>query len=104
MAALLIVRAIVPEADRTAFDSWYETEHLPQAKAAFNALSARRGWSEQDPGVHIALYEFETLAQASEIADSAQISQLIAEFDRMWENRVTRTREVLNLKQSIGLS
>lgn len=43
MAAYLIVRAEVPEADRKPFDYWYETEHLPDAKAVFKANGAERG-------------------------------------------------------------
>ena len=35
MTAYFIVRAEVPEAERDAFDRWYETEHLPDAKTAF---------------------------------------------------------------------
>ena len=61
MTACLIVRAEVAEADREAFDRWYEAEHLPDAKAAFQCLSARRGWSDGTPGVHFAIYEFASL-------------------------------------------
>ncbi len=99
MAAYLIVRAEVPEADRDAFERWYETEHLPDAKAAFKAESAERGWSDVTPGVHIAIYAFPTLARAREIAGSDDIKALIAEFDRMWQDRVVRTREVIEIKQ-----
>lgn len=101
MTALLIVRASVPEPDRAAFDVWYETEHLPDAKAAFRAASASRGWSEQNPGIHIALYEFPDLASANKIADSDQIKSQIAEFDRVWKDRVVRTREIVEIRQSI---
>jgi len=40
MTAYLIVRAEVAEADRAAFDHWYEAEHLPDAKAAFACRAA----------------------------------------------------------------
>jgi hypothetical protein len=40
MTVFLIVRAEVVEADRSAFDHWYQTEHLPDAKAAFGADNA----------------------------------------------------------------
>ena len=40
MAAYLIVRAVVPEADRTKFDQWYQDVHLPEALAVFDAVSA----------------------------------------------------------------
>ena len=38
---LFAVRAEVPEAERTRFDHWYETDHLPWAKREFGA---RRAW------------------------------------------------------------
>ena len=101
MTAFLIVRAEVAEADRSAFDHWYETEHLPEAKAAFQAQSARRGWSDVTPGVHIAVYEFPDLAQARAIAASDGIKALIAEFDRVWQDRVQRSREIIEVKQTL---
>ena len=101
MTALLIVRANVPETEREAFDIWYEQEHLPEAKVAFNASEASRGWCEEDPALHIAFYEFPDLASANAIADSEQIKALITEFDRVWQQRVTRTREIVELKKTI---
>ena len=102
MSALFIVRAEVADPDRADFDHWYETEHLPDAMAAFGTAKARRGWSELDPGVHIAVYEFDSLSRARDAvgddrADS--IRELIAEFDRVWQGRVTRTRELLPIAQ-----
>ena len=45
-AAYLMVRAVLSEpADRPRFDRWYETEHLPDAAAAFEARHAWRCWS-----------------------------------------------------------
>ncbi len=101
MPAFLIVRAEVAEADRDAFDHWYEKEHLPDALRAFNALNARRGWSARDPSHHLAFYEFPDLATANAIGDSDAIKELIAEFDRCWEDRVKRSREVVEITQSI---
>jgi len=101
MTAYLMVRADVPETDREAFDQWYATEHLPQAKAAFGALSAERGWSDVDPGIHIALYELSDLAEARRILASAEIKALIAEFDRVWGGRVKRTRDVVGIGQRL---
>lgn len=102
MTAYLIVRAEVAEADRGAFDHWYQTEHLPDAHAAFGALSARRGWSDVTPGEHVAIYEFPSLARAREITGgSPQITALIAEFDRVWQGRVHRTRDVVGVEQTL---
>ena len=101
MSALLIVRAEVAEADRAAFDRWYEAEHLPQAKAVFGARSARRGWSDDAPGVHFAIYEFESLARAREVIGSEAMKAMVAEFDRAWSDRVQRRREVIDVAQAI---
>lgn len=101
MTAFLIVRAEVQESDRAAFDVWYENEHLPDAVAAFEALYAERGWSDVTPGVHIALYAFPDLARARAIGESEAIKKMIAEFDRVWQDRVQRTREIVEIKQRI---
>ena len=104
MTALFIVRAEVAEADRDAFDHWYETEHLPDAMAAFGTTKARRGWSDLVPGVHVAIYEFESLERGRQIVGgdaSDAIRALIAEFDRVWQGRVARTRELLPIAQTL---
>lgn len=101
MTAYLIVRAEVPADDREAFDHWYETEHLPDAKAAFNVLHAERGWSETEANAHFAFYEFPDLAHAEAATGSDAINALIAEFDRVWQGRVIRTRNVVAIKQKI---
>ncbi len=102
MTAYLIVRAEVAEGDIADFDRWYETEHLIDAHKAFRSLSARRGWVENTQGVHIAIYEFASLEHANSIANgSPEITALIAEFDRVWQNRVVRKREVVGVSQSL---
>lgn len=101
MTAYLIVRAEVTVDDRAAFDRWYETEHLPDAKKAFGASSAFRGWSDVIAGVHIAIYEFPDLAKARSVLASDEIKALIAEFDRVWQGRVVRTREVIEVLQTL---
>ena len=101
MTAYLIVRAEVEESSRRNFDHWYEKEHLSDAFRGFGALSAMRGWSDIEPGIHLAFYEFPNLKSANTILHSAVIKNFIAEFDRHWENKVLRTREVVEIKQSI---
>ncbi|MCH9672952.1 MAG: hypothetical protein K0U93_16070 [Gammaproteobacteria bacterium] len=102
MAAFLIVRATVADPkDRRPFDEWYENEHLPDARKAFNAQAAWRGWSEVEPQTHYAFYEFVDLNAANAIADSQEIKSLIAEFDAKWQGRVTRTRDIVERLQSI---
>jgi hypothetical protein len=94
--AWLVVRAVVADpADRPAFDDWYRREHLPDAVKAFAARSAWRGWSTTDPSVHCAYYRFGSVDRLDAVANGPEIKTLIAEFDRRWNGRVTRTREIL---------
>ena len=105
MSAYLIVRAeVADENNRAAFDTWYRDEHLPDAVAAFGANRAWRGWSDVDPSVHFAFYEFDDLQRVREIASSEAIKGLIAEFDRLWDGKVVRTRDVVENIHSIGQS
>ena len=102
MTAYLVVRAVVADpADRARFDQWYRTEHLPDALRAFNAVSAMRGWSTADPSVHTAFYRFETLDAVRAISDSPAIKALIAEFDRVWDGLVTRTRDIVPIADEL---
>lgn len=100
MTSYLIVRAEVPEDDRAAFDRWYEEEHLPDAKAAFDVETAFRGWS--DDGAHFAFYSFPGRTAAEQARSSDEAAALIAEFDRVWQGRVTRTRQVVDIAQTLG--
>jgi len=101
MSAYLIVRAQVDPTVHDAFDAWYESEHLPDAHAVFDPVSAKRGWSELEADVHVAIYEFKDLTAVNAVMESQNIKDLIAEFDRHWAGKVTRTREVLPFKQMI---
>jgi hypothetical protein len=101
MPAYLIVRAEVEEDSREGFDHWYESEHLPDALRDFKAVSAMRGWSDVEPGVHLAFYEFSDLAAANAILNSDLIKEFVKEFDRHWEGKVIRTRETFEVKQFI---
>ena len=102
MTAYLIVRAEVPAGDRDAFDRWYETEHLPDAAKAFSVGRAFRGWSDSEPNTHLAFYAFPDLAAARAASESPEIAALIAEFDRVWQDRVRRRRELVEIAQLIG--
>ena len=101
MTASLMVRAEVAEADRAAFDRWYEAEHLPQAKAAFGALAAWRGWSALTPGVHIAFYEFADADSARAALASEAMKGLIADFDCAWPAVARRSREIVETVQRL---
>jgi hypothetical protein len=100
--AYLVVRAEVPEADRARFDHWYETDHLPWALRDFNARRAWRCWSRTEPGAHFAFYEFDSVEAAEAIQSSDVIKPLVADFDRVWGDRVPRRRMVLDVAQELG--
>jgi hypothetical protein len=92
----LVVRAVVADtADRAPFDRWYADEHLPDAMKAFGALHAWRAWSHTDPSVHYAFYSFDSVETTEAITTSPMIKALIAEFDKRWGGKVTRTRKIL---------
>lgn len=95
--AYFMVRAEVPEAERGAFDEWYEKEHLPDALKVFNAVRAWRSWSRVNPGVHIAFYEFESMDKLTAMMESDVLRGMVAEFDKAWGTRVPRSREVLEV-------
>ena len=101
MTAYLIVRAEVDASSRDGFDAWYEKEHLPDAVKAFKAMSAKRGWSAVEDNVHIAFYEFPDAETANRIATSDTIKEFIKEFDRHWEGKVTRSRDVVEFSQKL---
>src|ERR1700674_5156546 len=102
MTALLMVRAEGTDAaDRPEFDRWYETEHLPDALKVFQAERAWRCWSAVDPCVHYAFYQFAGVEAAQSVLPSAGMRALIAEFDRAWGTRVRRTRDILDVVQSV---
>jgi hypothetical protein len=104
MSACFMVRAqVVDSAARDDFDRWYQEEHLPDALTAFGARRAWRGWSDVDPSVHYAFYEFDNLAAAQAITGSEALRALVAEFDRLWGERVTRTRDIVDNAQAIGV-
>ena len=102
MTAFFMVRAQVDAAVKKDFDRWYQDEHLPDALKAFKAQRAWRGWSEVDPNVHYAVYEFDDAARARAIPGSTALKELVAEFDRAWGDKVTRSRDIVEAQQSIA--
>ncbi|MGI9425975.1 MAG: hypothetical protein ACR2PA_22560 [Hyphomicrobiaceae bacterium] len=100
---IFMVRAVVADPNnRDGFDTWYEKEHLPDALRIFSAKRAWRTWSRSDPSVHIAFYEFANVDAADAVQRSDGIKGMIAEFDRVWGDKVTRSREVLDVVGEIG--
>ena len=102
MSACLIVRAQVVDATvKGAFDRWYHEEHLRDCIRDFGGHRAWRGWSELNPEIHIAFYEFPDLTAAQMVLDSDTLKGLIADFDRAWGTKVSRTRELVPTRQQI---
>jgi hypothetical protein len=102
MTGLFMVRARVADAAmKEAFDRWYGDEHLPDALKAFKARRAWRGWSDVDPCVHYAWYEFDDSASAKAIVGSEALKRLVADFDRAWGDRVARSRDFVGIVQSM---
>ena len=99
MTAYLIVRADVEETSREEFDHWYETEHLPEALRDFKAIGAMRGWNEVEPNIHLAFYEFPDLTTVNNLLHSSVMKEFINKFSRKWDGKVTRTREIPEIKQ-----
>jgi hypothetical protein len=100
--AYLAVRAEVPEAERARFEQWYATDHLPWAVRVFEARRAWRCWSRSDPSLHIAFYEFDSVDAAEATQTAEATKALVADFDRVWGNRVPRRREILEMMQEIA--
>jgi hypothetical protein len=51
------------------------------------------------PNGHYAFYEFTNVDEARAATDPSRIAPLVADFDRVWGDRVTRRREILEIVQ-----
>jgi hypothetical protein len=100
--AFLIVRSVVDEPLRAAFENWYAGHHLPLAARQFRTEQAWRFWSVSDPAVHYAVYRFADLATLNARLAPEEFRSLVEDYDRAWPQGVTRTREVLNLAERFG--
>ena len=97
-----IVRATVSDpARRAAFDAWYSKEHLPDAAKSLGAQKAWRLWSETDPAVHQATYQFADRAALDHGTRPEVIKRLVADFDRDWPG-IPRSREIMTLAEELG--
>ena len=101
-AAFFVVRATVTDpAKRQAFDAWYSREHLPDAVKSFGAVKAWRYWSQSEPSLHIAMYQFPDSTARDRALEGSELNRLIADFNRDWPD-VTRTRELLVLAEEFA--
>ena len=57
---------------------------------------------QRSRGVHVAFYEFDSVAAAEAATAPDKIAPLVADFDRVWGDRVTRRRAILDVVQEIG--
>src|SRR5258705_12462839 len=102
MPTFFIVRATIADpAKRAAFDEWYRTEQLPDAAKSFGAQKAWRFWSDTDPAVHQATYQFPDRATLDRGTGGDQMKRLVADFDRAWPG-IPRTREIMTLVEEFG--
>jgi hypothetical protein len=98
---LFIVRATVADpGKRAAFDAWYRQEHLPDAVKSFRAEKAWRGWSDTDPAVHVACYQFTDRAALDRATAPDVIKRLVADFDKAWAG-VPRSREIVTIVEEM---
>ena len=102
MSAYLLVRSEVEKSSREGFDNWYQNEHLPSALKEFkDSIGAWRAWSDVEDGIHFAFYKFENLESAHKLLNSDIMKEFIKEFDKHWLGKVTRSRDVFEVKQSL---
>lgn len=102
MPTFFIVRATVSDpAQRPAFDAWYKNEHLPDAVKTFGAQKAWRFWSETDPAVHQATYQFADRAALDHGTRPEVMQRLVADFDKAWPG-IPRQREIMTLVEESG--
>jgi hypothetical protein len=62
-------------------------------------MRERRGWSTMEQGVHYAVYRFCNKAACDAALGSADFKALVADFNRAFPAGVTRTRDVVMLKE-----
>jgi len=97
-----LVRAVVAPQLREKFDHWYATDHLPWVCRIFKCDNAWRAWSTVEEGVHYAVYQFADKAACDAALASAEFKELVADFNRSWPDGVTRTRDVVTVKEERG--
>ena len=64
-------------------------------------MSARRGWSTVDEGVHCAIYEFDSAARMTAAVGSRDLQGLLDAFDAAWPEGVSRRRDFVEVAQTI---
>ena len=100
-SAFVLVRSVVANPDdRKPFDQWYQTDHIPLVFAKIeNVNRIWRFWSKSDPSIHYSLSEFADIGEFERAAGSEGFKYIVADYDRAWGARVTRTRDLLEKVQ-----
>jgi hypothetical protein len=97
------VRAEVTEkANRDRFDHWYATDHLPLAVKTFGRGGVGAAGAAPIRRSTMLFYEFDDPKQAEAATAPDRIKPLIADFDRVWGDRVSRRREILEIVQEMA--
>ena len=81
---LFVVMAKVKPEQETAFNTWYDEDHLPKALNRFPGVLTGRRYKVLDGGDgfnYMAIYEFESQAKLAEAMKSDVLKGLIKEFD-----------------------
>jgi hypothetical protein len=99
--AFILIRSVVANPDdRETFDRWYGTDHLPLIFSKVPEVRNNwRFWSRSDPTVHYSLGEFPSMNDLQRAASSEGFKHVIADYDRTWGPRVTRTRDIMEKVQ-----
>jgi hypothetical protein len=93
VSAILCVQATVHPAVTDAFNRWYETEHIPDARRRLVGIERVTRWrSLTTDNQFTTVYEFDDEQQVVDALESAAIKDLIGEFDRRWSHYVVRER------------
>jgi hypothetical protein len=74
---------------------------MPWALREVKCEKAWRFWSETEPAVHQATYQFASLDALEAARKSDGMKALVADFDKAFPT-VTRSREVLTLAEECG--
>ena len=73
----------------------------PTPRRAFGAQKAWRFWSETDPAVHQATYQFADRAALDHGTRPEVMKRLVADFDKAWPG-IPRQREIMRLAEELG--
>ena len=89
MTCILIVKSDTTLLDKKEFENWYANEHLSEAKRAFMAKNAKRGWIK-NTNFHVSIYEFKNYEDTEKEINSKNLEILIKKFN---PNGITKLKE-----------